>query len=60
MCEVMDQINQCTVDWDVSDCSISLMYVHLYMYVPTCMHIYNVDTYIRMRLMQYILQECTQ
>ena len=27
MCEVIDQINQCTVQWDVSDCSTLCAYV---------------------------------
>ena len=40
MCEVMDQINQCTVEWDVSDRSTSPTYVCTSMHVHTYVHAY--------------------
>ena len=42
MCEVINQINQCTVQWDVSDCS-TYFTCYLYAYVRMlCIHTYVV------------------
>ena len=42
ICEVMNQINQCTVQWDVSNsCFLRIATcVHLHMHMHACIHVY--------------------
>ena len=47
-CEVMDQINQCTMEWNVSGCSPYTYVCTVFIYVRTyiCKYVTYVYTYV--------------